>query len=393
MHISMLAVPRLCFAAVLGCCGVAGCGDSDAPAPGIDTSTVELHVHSAPSGDYQALHLDVSRVDAHGVLADGRSGWVIFATPDRIFDFTSNPTLDTRLSSQRALPQGHYDKLRFVFGVKSTITLNDGTLHALRVQDGISPGVQVPGSFDATPGTDTEGTANLDQITADQGGRDSSTICVLHNTGEGPPGCDGGADSGSITGTITDGQNGNALSGVALFGEELDKDGRATIVSTAVSNDQGGYTMNMLQFGHTYYVVTRPYVNGVIYTPQASAALTLSQRQASARFDIKLAQSAGVGGVIGEVTPTAASNESDQLNLVQQFTQGDAPWLIVDTTIGQLDLREEYAFSSAPIGRYAVSAARSTVQLDGSVSVTNNTRTAPFDVTAGATANAAVQYP
>lgn len=369
---------------------VSGCGEKDVP-----TGSVQLALASLPAGEYTQLRLDLQRVDGRSNAmkdANGDSGWVILGTPDRVVDLNQqNGTTDAPLAAQRSVPAGRYDSLRLLFGPKSTILLADGTLHALTVPLSFDRGLQLASDFDVPEDHMAEGSLHFEgaKVVASRQG-DAVTYSLVPASEEAKK-----AMIGTITGRITDQATGQGLVGVALFAEAIDPSGRATIVRTAVSSTEGCYTLTMLPLDSSYYVVSRPYVNGVFYTPRSSSAVTLSSKSAQGRYSTALTPTQDLGSVSGEITPMASSNESDQVNLLQQFATAGAitPWLIVDTTIAQTFTSETFSFSSVPAGAYAVGAVRSTVYLDGSIQATAATQSAPFMIAAGAAANASLQYP
>lgn len=200
--------------------------------------------------------------------------------------------------------------------------------------------------------------------------------------------------TGTIAGRVTVKATGAGLSGVALFAETVES-GRPSIVRTAVSSADGSYTLNMLALSQTYYIVTRPYVNGTIYGAQSSGAMPLTSTLTSASWNAALSACASPGGVGGAVLPAAAANQSDQVALLQKFPVSGQPWLVIDTTLGQISASagERYAFPSVPDGVYTVQATRSEVRPDGTTSPVAVTTSAPFTVAAAATTAMNISFP
>lgn len=365
----------------------AGCGDSEMP-----MGSVQLSLASLPAGEYKELRLDLQRVDGLASATAGDAGWLILGTPNRVVHLDrQDRKIDAPLPAQRSVPVGQYDALRLIFGPKSTILLADGREHALSVPLALGSGLQLASDFSvledhmAESGVHFEGAKVM---LTPQG--DAVTYSLAPIAEEAKK-----ATIGSISGRITDQATGQGIVGVALFAEELDASGRATIVRTAVSSTDGCYTLTMLPINRSYYVVSRPYVNGIFYAPHSSGALTLSSRSAQVRYNTALTLNQGLGALSGEITPMAASNQSDQVNLLRQFEIAGAvtPWLIVDTTIAQSFANETYWFASVPPGTYAVGAVRSTVYLDGSIQATATTQSASFMISANTGTNANIQYP
>jgi hypothetical protein len=367
------------------------------------TAAVRLYVISGavklPVPMYEEINLNVRRVDISlaasvGNQGNGRGGaWIPIATPNRTINLLSfsrgaaQGLLQT-LAEGITLPAGRYDGLRLILGDGNTIRLADGTLHDLFVPSGMEQGVVLSADISSSGGangTSADICIDFDRSDAIEVTRASPTRFVLRpavwNCTQ--------LVTGSISGKIIEQKTGAAIAGAALFAETLDGSGQASIVRTAVSGPDGSYVLNLLPLGKSYYLATRPYVDGTIYGPACSTAIGLGEKTPTASQDLALSPAGGVFRLSGQISPVAGPTQSDQVLLRKQCVseaRGDAgkrPWLIVDMTLAQVDMaaREGYEFSAAPTGTYSLSSTRTTMQADGTSSVTATAQSPAFTAT------------
>ncbi|HEX9010674.1 MAG TPA: hypothetical protein VF804_09910, partial [Holophagaceae bacterium] len=179
------------------------------------------------------------------------------------------------------------------------------------------------------------------------------------------------------------------LPGAMVYAETLDGSGHAQIVRSTATDANGAYTLDLLPVGATYYVVSQPVVGATpkAYDGKASDAFVLSGMSPVFTYNAAFTADAATGTVSGGVTPAATSAQSDAVNLLQALatpTSGTFTFIVGSGLVTVGTSTETYAFSNVPAGTYSVQAVRSTLNADGTTTVTTSA-VLPAAVTAGLT--------
>jgi hypothetical protein len=368
-------------AALMG--ALSACGSSD------EQGQVRVRLVDAP-GDYQALHLDVRRVEIHRD-GGGDGGWIVLGTPNVQVDLlTLTGGVSATLVDGATIPAGKYTQLRLVLGPQNTVTLADGTVHDLTVPSGQRSGVKLTVNFVVEPNTTRDVLVDLD----------AHRSVFVHETGASEKyilrptvrGVDVLA-TGAIAGKLTDRASGAGLPGV-LVTAQTSVAGEPTIVRAAVTGADGSYVLDLLDAGGTYHVVSQPVVGPAVYLPRASGAITISEASAVAAWDAAFDVTSEVGTISGAITPTANESQADEVQVRQSLDAGGTPTtLIVRTAAATVaGVAESYSVPGVPAGTYGVLATRRTVDGDGNETITTSASVSAT-VLAGGTATADLALP
>ena len=150
--------------------GLTGCSDSTAPNTQ-DFGTLRLYLVDAP-GDYQAVNIVVTGVEAHFAGADSVSGWYTVAADTDTIDLLQYTDGNIFALADSTLPAGQYTQFRLLLGEGGNVVV-DGETFPLIVPSGMQTGVKI--GHDFTLGSDGIFEVTLD-FDADQS---------VHRTGQG----------------------------------------------------------------------------------------------------------------------------------------------------------------------------------------------------------------
>lgn len=363
----------------LGLALLMACGGSSSSG---STGAMNVHLVDGPISGYQEINVDIQSVEI-----SGSGGWITLGTPNRTINLLNlTGGVSETLASGATLPAGHYQQMRLILGAGSTVRLSDGTVQPLKVPSGMQSGIKLIVSFDVMAGTtadvwiDFDAAHSIQVVLAGASGQYllRPTIRAFDRT-----------VTGSIHGTLTDGATAAGLPGAVVYAETLDGSGHAQIARSTVTDANGAYTLDLLPVGATYYVVSQPVVGATpkAYDAKASDGFTLSGTSPVFTYNAAFTADAATGTVSGGVTPVATSAQSDGVNLLQSLTTpaSGAFTFIVGSGLATVGATTEtYAFTNVPAGAYSVQAVRTTLNPDGTTTVTTST-VQPAAVTAGAT--------
>jgi hypothetical protein len=364
----------------LGCGGSSG-GDRGASGSGAMT----VHLVDGPISGYQEINVDIQSVQIAG-----SGGWITLGTPNKTINLLSLVGgVEETLAAGATLPAGHYGQMRLVLGPGSTVKLADGSVQPLKVPSGMQSGLKLIVNFDVAPGTtkdvwiDFDAAHSIQVVQAGMSGQYllRPTIWAFDKL-----------VTGSISGRLTDAATAAGLPGVRVYAETLDASGAAQIARSTVTDATGAYTLDLLPVGGSYFVVSQPLVGAtppVAYDAKASDAFALSAATPVFTYSAAFTANAATGGVAGTVTPVATSDQSDRVDLLKSLaTASGSHAFIVDTGLAVVGTATEtYGFSNLPAGAYGVQAVRSTLNADGSLTLTASP-VLSATVSSGATATA-----
>jgi hypothetical protein len=378
----------LAGAAGFGLLGLLGCGGSGSgnSTLGSGAGAMNVHLVDGPISGYSAITVDIQSV---AIAANGV--WTTLGTPNKTVNLLSLVGgVEEMLASGASLPAGHYDQMRLLLGSGNSVTLADGSTHALKVPSGMQSGIKLNVSFDVAAGTTKDVFIDFDaahSIQVVQAGMSGQYL--LRPTIR----CFDQVVTGSISGKLTDAANGTGLAGAFVFAETFDGSGNARIARSTVTDATGAYSLDLLPVGATYYVVSQPQVGtapAAAYDAKASDAFALASGTPTFTWSAAFNADAGTGAVGGAITPMATSDQSDTVNLLQALaTPASGSFtFIVGTGMATVGTSTEtYAFANLPAGTYGVQGLRTTLASDGSTSTSTST-VQPAVVAAGATTTA-----
>ncbi|GLH70765.1 hypothetical protein GETHPA_22980 [Geothrix rubra] len=366
-------------AAGLGLALLVACGGSSSSS---STGAMNVHLVDGPISGYQQVNVNIQSVE----IGSG-SGWITLGTPNKTINLLNlTGGVSETLASGATLPAGHYSQMRLILGSGNSVMLADGTTQPLTVPSGMQTGIKLIVSFDVAAGTTADVWIDFDaahSIQVVQAGASGQyllrpTIRAFDKT-----------VTGSIHGTLTDGATAAGLPGAMVYAETLDGSGHAAVVRSTVTDATGAYTLDLLPVGATYYVVSQPVVGTTpkAYDAKASDAFALSGTSPVFTYNAAFAGDAATGTISGGVTPVATSAQSDAVNLLQSLatpTSGTFTFIVGSGLVTVGTSTETYAFSNVPAGAYSVQAVRSTLNPDGTTTVSLSTVQSAA-VTAGAT--------
>lgn len=348
---------KLGVAALMGV--LSACGSSG------DHGAIRLRLVDAP-GDYQALNLDVRRVEVH---SEGE-GWIVLGTPNLQVDLlTLTGGVSATLVDGATVPAGKYTQLRLVLGPRNTVTLADGSVHDLTVPSGQQSGVKLTVNFEVAPNTTRDVLVDFDahrSIFVHQAG--ASEKLILRPTVR-------AVDvlaTGAITGRLTDATSGAGLPGVLVTAQALPTAGEPSIVRAALTGADGSYVLDLLDVGGAYHVVSQPVIGATVYAARASGAIAIAEATPVAAWDAAFDVTTQVGTLSGGISPAADESQADEVQVRQSLDAGGSPrTLIVRTAPGAVASgTESYSVPSLPAGAYTVLVARRTVDVNGNETAT-----------------------
>ncbi|WP_243323933.1 DUF4382 domain-containing protein [Geothrix sp. SG200] len=364
--------------ATLGLAFLMACGGSS----GSSTGTMNVHLVDGPITGYQEVNVHIQSVEI-----SGNGGWITLGTPDKTYNLLSlTGGVSEMLASGTTLPAGHYQQMRLILGAGNTVKLADGSVQPLTVPSGLQSGVKLIVSFDVAAGTTKDVWIDFDaahSIQVVQAGMSNQyllrpTVWAYDKI-----------VTGSISGKLTDAATSTGLAGAVVYAETLDTAGNARIARSTTTDATGAYTLDLLPVGATYYVVSQPVLGTTTpkaYDAKASDAFALSAATSVFTYSAAFTADAATGGVSGGLTPVATSSQSDVVNLLQTLSTGSGSFaFIVDSGMATVGTSTEtYGFATVPVGAYSVQAVRTTLNADGTTTVTTST-VQPATVKAGLT--------
>lgn len=366
-------------AALMG--ALSACGSSN------DPGAIRVRLVDAP-GDYQALHLDVRRVEIHGESG----GWIVLGTPNLQVDLlTLTGGVSATLVDGATIPAGRYTQMRLVLGPRNTVTLADGSVHDLTVPSGQQSGVKLTVNFEVAPNATRDVLVDLDahrSVFVHETG--ASEKLILRPTVR-------AVDvlaTGAITGRLTDAASGAGLPGVLVTAQALSAAGEPTIVRAALTGADGSYVLDLLDAGGTYHVVSQPVIGAMVFSSRASGAIAVAEASPVAGWDAAFDVTSQVGTLSGGISPAANESQADEVQVRQSLDAGGSPrTLIVRTAPGTVASgSESYSVPGVPAGAYTVLATRRTVDGDGNETVTVS-GTVSASIPAAGTATADLTLP
>lgn len=368
-------------------CGGGGSGHATTPPQGAMSVTLV----DGPTTDYKAINLNIQSVQIHQSATADENGWVTVASPNKTMDLLKlQGGVVEALASNQTLGVGTYQMLRLVLGTGNTLILADGTSVPLTVPSGMQSGIKIPLTFTVQAGTtadvwiDFDGAHSIQVVGMGSGGY--MLRPVVHGFMQ--------VATGSVSGILT-GPGGLPLAGAEVMVQSVNTAGDVTLLRTAITSVTGTYTLNLLPIGQAFYVVSQPVVGSAVYSAQASGAITLSTSQATTTANLTFTLALGVGGAGGTLSPIATATQSDTVYLMQSVPtglSGTANLMVASANAVVGISTETYAFLAVPVGSYQIQALRSTLNADGTTTLTRSPHSAAFSVSNGATTTQGLSF-
>ena len=381
----MRAFPH--FTSVVAALGAAillslGCSSSsDSPKGSVSVTLVD-----GPTTDYKAINLNIQSIQIHQSSGADENGWVTVSSPNKTVDLLKlQGGVVEALASNQTIGVGTYQMMRLVLGSGNTLTLTDGSIVPLKVPSGQQSGIKIPLNFTVQAGTTADVWIDFDGAHSIHVVETGSANYILRPVVRGFM----QVATGSVSGTLT-GPAGIPLAGAAVMAESVDASGNVTILRSAITSSTGTYALNLLPINQAFYVVSQPVVGSAVYNAQASGAITLTTSAATATANLTFTLALGIGSVGGTLLPTATAAQSDSVYLMQSVPTGASgtAMLVVSSVNAVVGATSEtYSLLLVPTGSYEAQGVRSTLNTDGTTTVTRSTTSASFAVTASATTN------
>ncbi len=348
----------------LGLALLVGCSGSSTPSN--NNGAMNVTLVDGPINGYLEINVNIQTVEINS-----GGGWVTLSSPNKTVNLLSlTGGISEILASGATLPAGHYSQMRLILGTGNTVKLADGTVQPLVVPSGLQSGIKLIGSFDVAKGTTEDVWIDFDAAHSIQiVNTGASNKYILRPTVKAYD----KIVTGSVSGIFTDSTTSTGLAGAMVYAETLDASGNPVIARSTVTNANGAYTLDLLPVGATYYVVSQPKVGTTTvkaYDAKVSGALALSTSSSVLTFTTSFIAEAAVGTVSGGITPVAATTptQSDSVNLMQSLNSQS---FIVDSTMATVGLTSEtYMFGNVPVGAYSLQGTRSTLNADGTTTLT-----------------------
>jgi hypothetical protein len=354
------------------------CGGTSSSSGG--SGTMNVSMVDAPISGYQHIFVNIQQLQIHGP-----QGWTTLSSPNQTYDLLAlRNGLSATLASGATLQAGHYEQMRLVLGSGNSVVLSDGSSHPLTTPSAMQSGLKLIVSFDVQAGTTSDVFIDFDaahSIQVVQAGASSQyilrpTIRAFDKL-----------DTGSISGKLTDGSN-NPIAGAQVYAETLDAGGNPTATRAVVTASDGTYTLDLLPVGGTYFAVSQPVTATASYNAQASAGFAITSSSPTFTWNTSFTQALATGTVTGAYATIAGSDQSDTVDLIQSLPEGgtaaNGNFVLHSQIAAVSGVAESYTFASVPTGDYSVRSTRTTLNADGSTTVS-----APVagsaTVTAGAT--------
>jgi hypothetical protein len=307
-----IGLPALLLASALGCGGSSSGG----------TARMSVHLVDGPAVAFQEINLHVLKLEI-----GGGGGWITLRDqPFSVDLLTLTNGVVATLADGVEIPAGSYHQLRLVLDSGNTVKLkSDGSVHDLAIPSGLQSGLKILVQLDVAAGTFRDVTIDFDAKQSiflhATGGSVDYILRPVIRAAE-------GAGSGSISGTLfgVQGESTAPLGGVEVTAQVVDASGRGSIVRSTTTADSGAYTLDLLPLGASYHVVSQPVVPSAqagmppaVFAGGASGAIALTTAVPAATYDATFDQAMGTGGVAGNVSPAAAADATDLLEVREPF--------------------------------------------------------------------------
>ncbi|HZZ86266.1 MAG TPA: DUF4382 domain-containing protein [Anaeromyxobacteraceae bacterium] len=368
MHLLDRRSALLTLAALtLGGLAAAGCGGSNPSGAG----AMNVHLVDAP-GDYLHLDLDVRKVEIHSEA----SGWITLGQPNKVIDLLSlTGGVEETLANGASLPAGHYEQMRLVLGSGNTVTLADGSVVPLKVPSGSQSGVKLPVSFDVQAGTTKDVFIDFDahrSVFVHEAGNSGTYILrpVVRAFDR--------VVTGTISGHLTDAATHAPLAGAIVTAQALDPGGVPQVARTVHTGLDGGFALDLLPAGATYYVVSQPVVGTASYQAKASAPVGLTVAAPLPTVDLACDAAASTGSITGAVTPAAGLSDADEVVVRQTLAATpleSRPFVVRLALPVEASGVETYAVDALPLATYSLQLERRTIAADGTETTTASAAT------------------
>jgi hypothetical protein len=356
------------------------------PSPGLSqvagTSALAVHLVDGPLATLAEVNVDVAQVQ----LIDRQGMAGVLVTHMKVIDLLKLQNGISETLATIDLSAGTYLGLRLVLGSRNTVTLADGSSHALKVPAGQQSGIKMSLGLELTGGDSHDVAIDFDvaeSIHVVAAGQSGQYILrpVLRAIDQ--------QASGSIGGVLTQADLSTPLAGATVYAESLDAQGQPQIVRQTQSGADGSYQLTLLPLGATYHVVVSPAgLSGTSYQGATSGDIPLDEGSPAAGYGAAVAAAGSTGSVRVQVSPMAGDQDGDTCQVLQG--ENGIP-LIMASAATNADGQETASFTGLPVGSYTVRCMRRTTDASGATVATLSMPTT-LTITDGMSAGAAISF-
>lgn len=356
------------------------CGGSSSNS-GSGGGSMNVKMVDAPISGYQHIYVNIQQLQIHGP-----QGWTTLSSPNQTYDLLALQNgVSATLASGATLPAGHYGQMRLILGSGDSVVLSDGSAQPLTTPSAMHSGLKLIVDFDVAAGTTKDVFIDFDaahSIQIVQAGASSKYILrpTLRAFDK--------LATGSISGTLTDGSS-NPIAGAQVYAETLDSGGNPAVTRSALTASDGTYTLDLLPLDGTYFAVSQPATGTASYNAQASAGFAITSSSPTFTWNTSFTQAPATGTVTGTYASIASGDQSDTVDLIQSLPEGGTATnghFVLHSRIAMVSgMVESYTFDSVPTGDYSVRSTRTTLNADGSTTLSASV-TGSATVTSGGTA-------
>jgi hypothetical protein len=371
---------------------VAACSSGTSTGP----ATMNVMLVDAPTGEYEAVNVDVQQV-----LIKGDGDWITLGSPNQVYDLLHlTKGISATLVDGATLPAGHYGQMRLLLGSRNTVVLPGGAVEPLKVPSGQQTGVKLIVNFDVEPGTTSDVYIDFDahkSVFVHQAG--ASGKYILRPTVRAYD----KLETGSISGIVTDAGTAAPIAGVEVTAQAI-VDGKPVVVASDFTDATGRYVLGLLPVGGSYHVVSQPVLLDTLgavtssWEAKASVAFPITVAAPVRTYDASFTVATARGTASGAITPSADASEVD--TVVATFPLDGGAGLqpfVVRTAKGVVDAggAETWTMPGLPASTtpYVVSGERRGIDATGGDVIVPSTTTPSVTISSGATSTADIAFP
>jgi hypothetical protein len=380
-------------AVILAAALAAACSSGTTTGP----ATMNVMLVDAPTGEYEAVNVDVQTV-----LIKGDGDWITLGTPNQVYDLLHlTKGVSATLVNGATIPAGHYGQMRLVLGSRNSVVLRGGAEEPLKVPSGQQSGVKLLVSFDVEPGTTSDVYIDFDahkSVFVHQAG--ASGKYILRPTVR----AFDKMETGSISGIVTDATTTTPIAGVEVTAQAI-VDGKPVVVSSDFTDATGRYVLGLLPVGGSYHVVSQPVIVDSLgvatssWEAKAGPAIPITVAAPVRTYDASFAEVTARGIASGTITtPPADTSEVDTVSATFPLDGGAGlqPF-VVRTAKGQVGTSgpETWAMPGLPASAtpYVISGLRRRADGTGGDLFVPSTTSPSVTISAGATSTVDLAFP
>jgi hypothetical protein len=393
MNMQLRGITAIALVAAL----VAACSSGTSTGP----ATMNVKLVDAPTGEYEAVNVDVQTV-----LIKGDGEWITLGSPNQVYDLLHlTKGISATLVEGAHISAGHYGQMRLVLGSRNTVVLPGGAVEPLKVPSGQQTGVKLLVNFDVEPGTTADVYIDFDahkSVFVHKAG--ASGKYILRPTVRAYD----KLETGSISGVVTDAGSAAPIAGVEVTAQAI-VEGKPVVMASDFTDDAGRYVLGLLPVGGSYHVVSQPVLLDTLgaatssWEAKASPAFPITVAAPVRTYDVAFTLATARGTATGAITtPVDPLDEitSEVDTIFATFPLDGGAGLqpfVVRTAKGVFGAggAETWTMAGLPSSAtpYVVSGQRRGIDASGDDVIVPSTTTPSVTITAGGTATADIAFP